>query len=743
MSRPFPSAGDNAVMQKPVQVYDHPVPVGTLDNDDEIDLLAAARTLWRGKFWIVLCIGLSLIASAYSTFVTAVPLYTATAEMALQPSSLTAPDIQSIVAGFSGDEASINTEMAIITSGTLIGHLVDELQLDRDPEFNGNLEDPEARTDLLAPAKAAVGAAIRSMIRAVLPGSTQEDEPEASAESLAKEERQEVVEAVRGAVSTDSSYDTYAFTISATSRDPDKAALIANTLALLYRDDQIRMKVETTERMANWLSERVGELRADLDARQNEMSDLRARSALVSQESLQALNEQAIELQSELSAVQGQLTRADEKLAALQATAQSGDIEAKLEAAEDGQLEAAAAALATSDPTAQVRFDRRFSQIILQVEAERDRAQERQSELQRSVDELSAQFEGQSADLLRLQQFEQEAAASQALYETFLTRLKEATAQQSAYEADSRILTEAPAGAQIAPRPARSLALALLLGLIAGAGLVLGREFLQNGFRTAEALESRTGRTVLGQIPRIPARARPDTIQYLLDKPTSAAAEAVRNLRTSLLLSNVDRPPRVIMASSSVPNEGKTTLAIALAQNLAGLEKKVLLIEGDIRRRTFNAYFPNDTEKGGLLSVVSGKQALESAVVRPEGLGIDVLMGERSSVNAADVFSSESFQRFLEHARSVYDYVIIDTPPVLVVPDARVIAQHVDALIYVVLWDSTSSTQVEEGLRQFRSVNAPVAGLVLSRIDPKGMKRYGYGGRYGPYSRYGRNYYEA
>jgi capsular exopolysaccharide synthesis family protein len=272
---------------------------------------------------------------------------------------------------------------------------------------------------------------------------------------------------------------------------------------------------------------------------------------------------------------------------------------------------------------------------------------------------------------------------------------------------------------------------------------VLGREFLQNGFRTAEDLEARTGRPVLGQIPRIPARARADTIQYLLTKPTSAAAEAVRNLRTSLVLSNLDRPPRVIMATSSVPNEGKTTLAIALAQNLAGLDKKVLLVEGDIRRRTFNAYFPNGTGKGGLLTVVSGKQTLEAAVFRPEGFGVDVLMGERSSVNAADVFSSDSFRRFVEHARAAYDYVIIDTPPVLVVPDARVIAQHVDALVYVVQWDATSHSQVEEGLRQFRSVNAPVAGLVLSRIDPRGMKRYGYGGRYGPYSRYGRKYYEA
>lgn len=726
-------------MHKPMKVYENPAPVAGQETQDDIDLLGVARTLWRGKLWILLCVGLSLSLGIYKTFVTAVPLYTATAEMTLQVSTLPTLDIQAIVAGFSGDEASINTEMAVITSGELVRRLVDDLELDRDPEFNGNLPDPETRPSLLAP----VRGAIRSALLAVLPKSSEPPEASVDPEALALQEQRDVVDAVRGIIETESSYDTYAFTISATSRDPEKAAVIANALARLYRDDQIRTKVETTERMAVWLSERVGELRAELNLRQNEIADLRARSALVSDEGLQALNEQAIALRGELAQVQSQLARTDERLTALRAAEEAGDTDAKVAAANDSQLEASAADLTTQGGAAQVRFDRRFEQILLQTEAERERAQDQVVELQQSADELSAQFESQSSDLLALQQLQQEVEASQALYETFLTRLKEATAQESAYEADSRLLTEAGPGEQIEPRPARSLAIALLMGLLIGAGIVLVREFLQNTFRTAEDLEGRTGRPVLGQIPRIPVRARADVIEYLLKKPTSAGAEAVRNLRTSLLLSNLDRPPQVIMATSSVPNEGKTTSAIALAMNLAGLNKKVLLIEGDIRRRTFSAYFPGGAEKGGLLSVISGKQSLEAAVHRPAQLGIDVLMGERSAVNAADVFSSESFRQFLDHARSVYDYLIIDTPPVLVVPDARVIVQHVDAALYVVKWDATSTSQVDEGLRQFRSVNATIAGLVLSQVDPKGMKRYGYGGRYGAYSRYAKGYYEA
>jgi Mrp family chromosome partitioning ATPase len=118
-------------------------------------------------------------------------------------------------------------------------------------------------------------------------------------------------------------------------------------------------------------------------------------------------------------------------------------------------------------------------------------------------------------------------------------------------------------------------------------------------------------------------------------------------------------------------------------------------------------------------------------------------MGEKSSINAADLFSSERFQDFMNELRARYDFIIVDTPPVLVVPDARVVGQAADAIIFAVAWDRTTRNQVTEALRQFATVNVRVTGLALSQISPKGMKRYGYGGRYGAYSGYGKAYYDA
>lgn len=693
--------------------------------DDDLDLLALFRTLWRGKLLILGCMVVTVLIAGYYAFGVAVPTYRATAQLSLEVRTETVIDVESVLSGVSSDQSSMNTEMEVIRSRSLIGRLVDELGLMDDPEFNATLRPPAG----FGPGT------VKSWIRGLIPWQDGPQPPPSDTEI-----RNRVIDNVRAAIATTIGRQTFVFSIAATTESPAKSALLANTLARLYRDDQIAVKVEATENAAIWLSERVAELQAELETSQGQINDLRTRSALVSTEALGALNAQSVQVNADLQAAELALSRAETRIAAMEAP---GDAATRAAASGDAQLQALATAAAGGDPQAVQRFDRRFEQLLLQDRGERTRATEAVTDLREQAATIAAQYEQQSGALIQIQQLERDTEATRVLYETFLTRLKETTVQVGVHQADSRILSEAVPGELVAPRKTRIIALAIILGLMAGAAIVLLREFLQNTFRTAEDLEGRTGITVLGQIPRIAVKTRPQTIAYLAEKPTSAAAEAIRNLRTSVLLSNVDHPPKVILSTSSIPGEGKTTLAIALAQNLAGLDKRVILIEGDIRRRTFTAYFPEAAKNAGLLSVISQKVPLAEVVYRHPELKIDVLMGEKSSINAADVFSSESFRALVAELRAAYDYIIIDTPPVLVVPDARVIAPLADAVIYSVNWDRTTRTQVGEGLKQLRMVNIPVTGLVLSQIDPRGMRRYGYGNYYGAYSRYSKGYYDA
>ena len=714
---PLTETGDTHVPEKA-----HRIPV-TGRESDEIDLFALLVTLWRGK-WIVCAFAfLAVLIGGIYAYRVAVPVYTTTATVALNPQQQNVTDLTNVIAGLSGDQATINTEVEVISSRGLVEKLVVFLDLTKDPEFNSRLrpENPYA---------------VKPFIKGLLGIQPQK------VEATQREVLDSTIDAVLRTVSVSNQRQSYVFDITATTTSPDKSALLANALAETYILDQLDVKFNATQQATKWLTERVAELKLDLERAANKVKEFNSQAELISPEGLAGLQRQLKEIRDRISTGENSLELQQAQIEILEVAAENGDANAMAQAADDRNLNRLLTMLNVGTVESET-FETAFGDILKRAVLERERSSGQLEALKAAISNLEGQIERQSSDLVKLQQLEQEAAASQTIYEYFLNRLKETSVQQGIQNADSRVLSRAvvPNGAS-APRKSLILTLSGMLGLFAGAGLVLFREMMQTGFRTAEELELTTGYTVMGQIPSMPVKRRIDALTYLIDKPTSAAAESVRNLRTSVLLSDIDNPPQVIMFTSALPNEGKTTDSLALAQNLAGLGKNVLLVEGDIRRRTFSKYF-DISEKRGILSVISGEVALDDVVYRDPKMGFDVLIGEKSSTNAADVFSSERFHNFLNGLRKSYDYIVIDTPPVLVVPDARVIAQSVDAVLFSVKWDATPKNQVLQGLRMFESVNHPVTGLVLAQIDPKGLKRYGYGGKYGGYyGYYAKGYYD-
>ncbi|MGB0797692.1 MAG: GumC family protein [Planktomarina sp.] len=694
---------------------------------DEIDLTQLLRTLWRGKLWIIFCAIVTIFIGGYYAFVSAVPEYTSQATVTFESRDSQVVDIESVMGGLGGDQITINTEVEVLRSRGLIEKLVRRLNLLEDPEFNVGLR-PEKQFS--------VGGIIRQGI-ALVSGPQEEKAPKSEQEVF-----NSVVVAVMEKIAITNIRQSYVFHISVVTQDPEKSALIANTLAQVYILDQLEVKFEATETATAWLTDRVGELQIALEAAVEEVKNFNSSSELISPETLAALNRQIKDLRERERDTKDLIEASTARLAALEAAQATNDIEVMAKQADDRSLTRILEIIKNQATPDRTTFDARYIQIMDRIKLDTSRAIAQADAFTKSVADLEAQVSVQSEDLVKLQQLEREAEASRLIYEYFLGRLKETSVQQGIQQADSRVLSSAVVPLRASsPRKPIILVLSALLGIIFGAATTLAREMSQNTFRTPEELEKLTGHTVMGQIPMIPARSRSNVLKYLTDKPTSAAAEAVRNLRTSTLLSNVDQPPQVIMSTSSLPGEGKTTQSISLAQNLSGLGKKVLLIEGDIRRRVFAEYF-DIKGKEGLLAVLSGKVNLEDVAVFNEQLGADILVGEKSQVNAADVFSSDSFTEFLVRARQLYDFIIIDTPPVLVVPDARVIGQSMDAILYTVKWDHTTKRQVSEGLKSFASVNLRVTGLVLGQINGKGMRRYGYGDGYGAYGKYGRGYYD-
>lgn len=687
--------------------------------ENVVDLGALLSALWRGKAFILLAMITAIFLSGLYAYVLATPMYRSTAVVMLNNREEQVVDLGNVVGGLGSDSTIVNTEVEILKSRELLGKVVDELALTEDSEFNSALRAPGPATRL----KSWVTSALRS--------------DSLSAATLEDSTRQATIDALTAALSIRNVPQSLVFQVTIETTSPQKSALIADTLVDLYILNQLEVKFKATEQATSWLTERVTDLQLALEKAEGAVKDFRASTSLVSPEALQGLEVQVKDIRERIASTEAAREAAKMRLSAMRSAATP---EARAQVTNDLQLQQMLPQV-YEEPEIAESFATRFEALVSRAESDIARQESQLESLRGSLATLEAQIDQQSQDLIELQQLTREAEASRLLYEYFLSRLKETSAQQGVQQADSRIISSAviPGGAS-SPRKSLILSMSALLGLMFGAAFVLVREARNRSFRNTEQLETNTGYPVIGQIPLISVRRRDEVISYLKEKPSSAAAEAIRNLRTSVMLSNVDTPPKVIMTSSAVSGEGKTTVALSLAQNFAAMGKKVLLIEGDIRRRVFGEYLKTDRTEG-VVSVLTGIKTFDEVVVRSELLGSDVLLGDQGQSNAADIFSSERFSSLLGELRNQYDIVLVDTPPVLIVPDARVIAQNVDTVIFVVRWDRTQKEQVVGALREFESVGKPVSGLVLNQISPRGMKRYGYGNNYGPYSAYGSKYY--
>ncbi|MBI1217016.1 MAG: polysaccharide biosynthesis tyrosine autokinase [Rhodobacteraceae bacterium] len=694
------------------------------DDDDQIDLVALGRVLWRGKVPIFAVTLILVVFAAIYAFVLATPKYDSTAVVSMNTQqSQMMSSVNSVLSALGTDSSTINTETIVLQSRNLLEKVVNKLDLVNDPEFNAVLE-PTPFAQALQSAK--------DRVKTLL-GIALAPEPTDSAIHDA------VIDQLLSQITVTNEPNSMAFDIDVTTLDPNKSALIANTIVALYINDQKLEKLAATKEASQFLTQRTAVLQEQLQAAENKLSDFNHSTQLVSADALTALQVQLKDIRDRLSRLRSDRESTAKRAADLSALVLAGNPEAFGAFADDPAISTLVDRLNAGTIT-QADFNDAANALVQRAKTAVQRDDEQIAALAASEQVQSDQITQQSKDLIKLQELQREVDSTQTIYDTFLTQLKQTDVQLGLALPDSMQLSSAVPRPAVSPKKPLILVLAAILGIMIGSGIVLLRELQFASFRTSDELRSATGLRVLGSIPVIPSHSRKDALGYLRDKPTSIIAEAVRNLRTSILLSNIDHPPKVLMITSSLPGEGKTTETLALALNMANLGKRVILIEGDLRRRIFSEYFDTKHAVTLLSAMNDHTEVLQHDLMQPE-VGVDLLVAAKANVNAADVFASEKFASLIAMLREHYDFVLIDTPPVLVVPDARVIAHHADAIVYTVKWNSTSRTQLRQGLEMFSSLGIPISGLVLNQVDSRQMKRYGYGGQYG-YDVYKSKYYD-
>jgi succinoglycan biosynthesis transport protein ExoP len=703
----------------------------------EFDLRRLLLVVWRAK-WLMALLAALGIALAYAQLIRITPLYTAESRVLWEIDQTNVVGLDPVARSLGGDFFSLSSQIEVIKSGRLLGRVVTDLKLAEDPVLNGNLAPPEGWTRWLSLSN--VIAAARAYVFAAAPSSTEAETPE--------ELQNRMVSTLRGAVQAEWLDGTYVLIVRMTTSDPERSAELANAMARFYILDQLETKFDATRQATDWLTERVAVLRIVLEAAEQSVEDFSSGSSLVSEEALGASARQLKDLRERAKALGVERAETAQRLQAVEASRSTGDFGAVAELMREPRLTTLGNEISRLDKPDQsesretliARFDADLERGKTRMAFAVERLHDQEMSVRDTIVELEKKQDLQATALLQLRQLQREAEASRLIYEFFLSRLKETSVQEGIQRPDARMLTEAEVPAvPSSPHRAATLMMGGGSGLALALGLIFLFERLNATFRSTEELASRTGQAVIGTIPIAPVSGRRALLRYLIDKPTSSVAEAIRNLRTSVLLANVDKPPQVIMVTSALPGEGKSTCCIALAQISKALGKRVLLVECDLRRRTFRNYF-DLPERGGLLSVLSGAKSFEDVVYLDEASGLHILPGEESSVNAADIFASQRFADFIAEMRQHFDFIFIDTPPVLAVPDARVVAKNSDAVIFCVRWNKTARETVVEGLRFFAQVNVKVAGLVLSQVNVNKMARYGYS-NYGYYKEAAKYYH--
>jgi capsular exopolysaccharide synthesis family protein len=336
-----------------------------------------------------------------------------------------------------------------------------------------------------------------------------------------------------------------------------------------------------------------------------------------------------------------------------------------------------------------------------------------------------------------LQALQREVDTNRQLFEKFQTQYKETDATGGVHTANARIVESARVpGSPVKPDKQRALLVAFFLGLIVSLGLAFLLEHLDNTLKGAHDVELRLDVAVLGLLPKLDTDGKKDLspLRHFSEHQRTLFAESIRTVRTGVLLSALDHEHRVLLITSSVPGEGKTTLSMNLARAL-GEMKKVLLIDADMRRPTVAMAMGRAPDAPGLSHFIAGEAQVADCVTHIADTELYVMPAGIAPPNPLEMLSSHRFAHALEQLKEKFDHIVIDCAPALAVSDSMVLSKLATAVIYVIKSDATPIQAAQAGIKRLRRVGANIIGAVINQTA---LKTQNY---YGKYSNYGDGYY--
>ncbi len=710
------------------------------------------RVLIKRKWMVILVIAGIFMAVAVASL-RQTPIYEAVGQIVVNKADsnlITFKDSTPVVDYY--DQADLDTEVRILQSDLMALQVIRQLNLDKRPEFGGHSDQRQAN---------------------LVADPLQSDSKHISA----------LLGSFRGNLHVTLIPSTRIMEIHYTSTDPQLAASVVNTLADTYIKQNFQTKFESTMQASDWLSKQLVDLQMKVETSQEKLVRYQKEHEILgTDEKTNIITEKLDELNKEMTQAESDRMQKE----ALYRQTQSNDpvaVAAAIISDTTGSGSVATSGLLDRLRDQQAGLRIQVAELSTQFGPQYPKIEQLNNQLKeidrqllletnKAVDHLKGQylaalqreemlrgsFEKQTQEANKLNEsaieysiLKRDLDSNRTLYEGLLEKLKEAGVTAGLRSNNFRIIDAARVPTSPSePNIPRNLLFALVLGVISGVGLAFLLENMDNTVRTPEQATALSLLPALGMIPlgsksgnhgpagkRLALTTSKEVVELVTQvRPQSQMAESYRALRTSLLLSNLGAPPKVIMVTSARPQEGKTTTSINTAIVLAQKGVRVLLMDADLRRPSVHKTMGMGP-RSGLSNVLTGSATLQQTITTSTILpNLFIMPAGTPPPNPAELLASSNMRDLIVELREMYDHIVIDTPPTLSVTDAVVLSPRADATILVIRSGQTTKQALRRARDILMQVNAHVAGVLLNAVDltsPDYYYYYEYQGKYGQY----------
>ncbi|MGR8980883.1 MAG: GumC family protein [Gammaproteobacteria bacterium] len=754
----FTDLGNMAVTENRLNKSGMAMQHALYEEEEAIDL----RKYWHiAKRHLRIILSIAALASVLATLIvySMRPVYLSTATLMVE-----SPQSKMLLVGDIYEMGTLNdkffqTQYEILKSRDLAQNVITKLNLAKNPEFTGKPSD----------AKPVFWRHWLAWLPAVF--DTQQEKETIKSNSPDIAQREELLSRFLKRLSINPRKLTQLVDVSFEAHDPDLARLVVDTLGEIFIESSMTSRILETQKATDLLAERLGPLKGKLTASEKNLQEYLNKEHLIDLAGVLTLTKGEIDQNSE--------RLAEAKAARMQAETLYNKVKSmgdKLYTSLDIVPEVLADPSVQSLKEKQEEVTRKISELSQRYGTEHPAMQSARTELDSinrqlkstiagSVNSIRSRYEialanerGVASSLDKnkaqvrqigqkqtyLNELQREVDTNRNLYETFFKRYKEASEVKGLNESYIRFIDRANQPLlPVKPKKGIIIILAFITALIAGVMLAFLLDHLDNTLKSAEDVERKLGVSLLGLLPFQPIKKSDMKPQFkeigqlVTSSPNSGFAEGIRTIRTGLILSAIDSRQNTWLLTSSASGEGKSVLAYNLAASLAQMKQgKILLIDADLRRPQLSKNITGVTKETlGLAHVLSKTAKLENCIYSTPH-DFDFMPVGMIPPNPSELLSSKVFSNLLDEIGQHYSHVLVDSPPIHVVSDSYLLAQHVRAVIYLIKAEETPVALVNQGLKLLQRIGAPLAGVVLNQIDVKKSKDYGasyyyYGSAYG------------